>query len=247
MRIALTREVSPGIERCELTHLARAPIDFDKAREQHRHYVNSLSQLGCRVQVLPPAPEHPDAVFIEDTAVVLDELAVITRPGAESRRGETGSVALALLNLRELFTIEEPGTLDGGDVLAIGRTLFVGLSERTNQSGIEQLQRVVAEHDYSVVPVEFGNCLHLKSAVTQISDDTIIINPAWVRPDAFPGMSFVEVAPAEPMAANALLLGDTVIYPAEHPRTRERMEAQGVRVLPVPASELSKAEGGVTC
>jgi len=247
MLIALTREVSPSIEQCELTHLARSPIDYDNAVEQHNQYVECLVDLGCRVQVLPPEPDHPDAVFIEDTAIVLDDLAVVTRPGAESRRGETLSVARALMDLREVFIIDEPGTLDGGDVLTIGNTLYVGLSERTNHNGVEQLQRDVSDHGYTVIPVEFGDCLHLKSAVTAVTGDTILINPDWVPPGAFPGMQVIEIDPAEPAGANALLLGEKVIYPAEHPRTRERLEAKGIHVVSVPASELAKAEGGVTC
>lgn len=243
----MTRELSPSIARCELTHLERVRIDFDTALEQHHRYVECLVDLGYRVQELPPEPNQPDAVFIEDTAVVLDELAIITRPGAESRRDEIRSVALALLDYRELFLIEEPGTLDGGDVLVVGRTLYAGRSGRTNRDGIEQLERIVADRGYEVVPVKFHGCLHLKSAVTQIAESTLLVNSDWVDPGSFPEMQFLEVDPAEPRAANALLLGETVVYPEEYASTRGRMEAEGIQLVTVPASELAKAEGGVTC
>jgi dimethylargininase len=247
MRVALAREVSPSIERCELTHLERTPIDFENASAQHRQYVDCLAGLGCRILVLPAQPDLPDAVFVEDTAVVLDELAVITRPGAESRREETISVARALQAYRELYFIERPGTLDGGDVLRTGRTLFAGLSGRTNRDGIGQLQSIVESHGYEVIPVEFQGCLHLKSAVTPIAADTLLINPRWARPGLFTGWKVLEVDPAEPMAANALLVDGKLVYPAEHARTRTRIEKSGIQVLPVPMSELAKAEGGVTC
>lgn len=192
-------------------------------------------------------PKLPDAVFVEDTAVVLDELAIISRPGAESRRAETESVAQALAPHRELFFIEAPATLDGGDVLKMGRTLFVGESGRTNPGAIEQLCALVEPYGYEVVTTKIGQCLHLKSAVTQVAPDTVLVNPAWVAPSSLGDMEFVEVDPSEELGANALLVGDTLVYPAEYPLTRERLENRGLRVQSVPTSELLKAEGGVTC
>ncbi len=245
--LALVREVSPSIVRCELTHLAREPIDYQLARDQHAAYIRALESLDCRIEFLPPEPELPDAVFVEDTAVVLDEVAVITRPGAESRRGETDSVTTALARYRPLHSIVPPARLDGGDALRVGQILYVGLSPRTNIAGIEQLARFVELYGYQVHAAPVSGCLHLKSAVTAVADHTLLINPAWVSPRAFAGLKFIEVDPSEPFGANALLIDGQVIHAAEYSRTRGRLRAAGIPVHPVEASELAKAEGGVTC
>src|SRR5262245_16601424 len=245
--VALTREVSPQIGSCELTHLQRQPIDVAVARLQHRQYESCLASLGCVVQRLPVAPEFPDAVFVEDTCVVLDELAVVTRPGAESRRAETQTVAQAMSAYRELRFIDPPGTLDGGDVLCLGKRVFVGLSGRTNQAGSDQLRALLARHGYSVTTVSLSGCLHLKSAVTQVAEQTVLVNRDWVEPSVFGAVDLIDVDRSEPFGANALMVGDAVVYPAAFPRTRARLEANGIRVKNVDVSELAKAEGGVTC
>lgn len=247
MWIAFTREVSPSITRCELTHQARSPIDLALARAQHRAYVEALVALGAEVRALPPAPELPDAVFVEDGAVVLDELAVITRPGAASRRAETESIAAALASERPLAFLREPATLDGGDVLRLGRTLYVGLGGRTNEVALEQLAALVSPHGYDVVGVPVRGCLHLKSAVTEAATGLLLVHPACVDPACFPGFRALEVDPSEPAAANVLRVGEGAIYSTSHPRTRERLERAGVRLRPVDASEVEKAEGAVTC
>jgi dimethylargininase len=247
MQIAITREVSPSIEQCELTHLDREAIDLDLARAQHRQYEACLAALGCQIQRLPPEPELPDAVFVEDVAVMLDELAIMTRPGAASRRPETHSVAEALAPYRRLAYIQAPGTLDGGDVLRVDQTLWVGLSSRSNPAGMKQMHALLAPLGYTVRGVAVDGCLHLKSAVTQVARDTLLINPAWVDAAAFGPMNLIEVAPAELFAANALLMGESVVYPAAYPATRHRLEEEGILVRVVDISELGKAEGGVTC
>lgn len=244
--IALVRDVSSTIAHCELTHLAREPIDPDRAAAQHRAYVAALEQLGCELHWLAPEPALPDAVFVEDTAVVVDEVAVVTRPGAPSRRPETASVAAALAPYRPVATIDAPGTLDGGDVLQLGRTVFVGRSDRTNEAGIAQLARHLGAFGYDVRSVETHGCLHLKSAITEVADGMLLANPAWIAPGVFPGQ-VIPVDPAEPYAANALRVEGMVIYAAAWSRTRRRLERCGVRVLPVDVSELAKAEAGVTC
>jgi dimethylargininase len=244
---ALIRPVSQAMARCELTHLARSPIDVALAREQHRRYADVLASLGCQIVELRAEPGLPDSVFVEDTAVVLEEIAVITRPGAESRRPETLSVAAELQRYRPCILIEDPGTLDGGDVLRVGRTIFVGQSTRSNTEGIRQLADAVSPHGYAVVAVEVRGCLHLKSAVTQVGPATLLINDDWVDRAAWPGMRFIPVATEEPHAANAACIGDAVVHAASGPRTRARLEAAGLRVLPVDVSEMEKAEGAVTC
>jgi dimethylargininase len=247
VRIALVREVSPTIDRCELTHLAREPIDPARAAAEHSRYVSVLEALGCRVQWIPPAPALPDAVFVEDTAVVVDEIAVIARPGAESRRAETASMAGALAAYRVVAAIDPPGTLDGGDVLCVGRAVYVGRSARTNAEGIAQLALHLAPFGYQVRPIETRGCLHLKSAVTEVAEHTLLVNSEWVDPHAFGDLALVEVDPAEAAAANALRIGDAVVHAAAWGRTRARLEQRGIRVLPVDVSELAKAEAGVTC
>jgi dimethylargininase len=245
--IALTRDISPALQECELTHLAREPIDIERARRQHDAYEDALRGLGCEVRRLSAGPNMPDSVFIEDTAVVLDEVAVITRPGAPSRRGETAAVADALAAHRPLVHIEAPGTLDGGDVLVAECTVFVGRSERTNEAGIEQLRDAVAGFGYVVRGVPLHGCLHLKTAVTHVGGGRLLINRGWVPAEAFAGWELIDVEPGEPFAANALRVGGRIIHPDAFPRTRSRLEAHGLEVVPVPADELAKAEGGVTC
>jgi dimethylargininase len=245
--VAITRSVSPSIVHCELTHLAREPIDLARAAAQHARYEAALAALGCTVERLPDAPDLPDAVFVEDAAVVLDRIAVVTRPGAASRRPETASVAAALARYRALRAIEAPGTLDGGDVLRVGTRLFVGRTGRSNAAGIAQLARFAAEDGLTVVPVEVSGCLHLKSAVTEFAPGRLLVQPEWLDLAPFAGLDRLPVDPAEPSAANVLRVGPGLLVAAAYPRTRARLEAEGIAVQVVDASELAKAEGALTC
>ena len=245
--IAYTREVSPTLADCELTHLAREPLDVAGAATEHHAYEALLTQLGATVRRLPAEPDLPDAVFVEDTAVVLDELAIITRPGAVSRRPETASVAAALAAHRLLARIQGPATLDGGDVLVAGRRVYVGLSTRSSRAAIEQLAGILRPFDYEVIAVGFSGYLHLKSCVTRVAEDLLLLNPAWVDPAAFPGYRAIAIDPTEPHAGNALALGGAVIHARHFPRTRARLAAEGLYVLPIAIAELAKAEAGVTC
>ncbi|MBN1893217.1 dimethylargininase [bacterium] len=247
MPVALTRGVSRSIGRCELTHLARETIDVGLAVRQHHAYEACLESLGCRILPLPPEPDLPDAVFVEDTAVVLDETAVITRPGAESRRPETGRVAEALKSFRPLSFISDPGTLDGGDVLRIGRELFIGRSARSNPEGIRQMRLQLEPFGYSIREMPVKGCLHLKSAVTLVSEQTVLINADWLDARYFNGLEILEADPGEPYAANALLINGTAVYSQAYPATRRRLEKQGIPLAIVDVSELAKAEGAVTC
>lgn len=245
---AITRDISPAFEHCQLTHRPRVPIDLARARAQHDAYEWALVELGCTVRRIDSSADTPDAVFIEDTAVVLREGAIIARPGAETRRAETPAVAHALARLGlPLREIAEPATFDGGDVLVVGRTVFVGSSSRTNATGINQMRRMLQPLGYKVRPVSVEACLHLKSAVTAVAGDAVLINREWVPADAFGGLTVIDVDPDEPEAGNALLVGGIVIYPAAYPKTRARLERHGLRVRSVEVDELAKAEGGVTC
>lgn len=247
MLTAITRAVSPAIVNCELSFIPRQPIDLQIARAQHRAYEQLLEKLGAQVLSLPPEPDLPDSMFVEDPAIILDELAVIFPLGTESRRPEAASLAQAISKFRKLEYIVLPGTLEGGDILRIGRKLFVGLTKRSNAEGIRQLAGILAPHEYEVVAVPVTGCLHLKSAVTCLGRDTLLANRAWFDPASFSGCDWIDVDPAEPHSANALALGNTVIFPASFPRTRARIEARGFHVTPLDISELQKAESGLTC
>lgn len=247
MLVAATREVSPAIVRCELTHLMRVAIDVDLARAQHSAYERALQEAGCTLVRVEPAPDMPDAVFVEDVAVVCDEVAVIMRPGAESRRAEALAVADLLGRYRALRYIEAPGTIDGGDVLVAGRTVFVGVSSRTNDAAVDQMQQILSPCGYTVRPVGVTECLHLKSAATAVADDRLLVNRNWIVGNPFSRFDVIDVDPREPSAANAVRVHDRLIYPESFPRTRERLEGCGFRVRTVDVGELAKAEGAVTC
>jgi dimethylargininase len=240
--------------------LTREPIDHARAVAQHEDYEAALRRLGCRVERLPDAPDLPDSVFVEDAAVVLDEVAVIARPGAESRRPEVDAMAAALRPHRPLAFIEAPGTLDGGDVLVTPGRIFVGISGRTNAEGVRQLAAAVAPHGFEVVSIPVTGCLHLKSAVTVVSlppeggsygnrggRGVLVVNPEWIDVAHFAEFELIEVDPSEPAAGNVLRIGDVLVCAEEHPKTRRRLEERGLVTQSVPAGELAKAEGGVTC
>jgi len=247
MLIAVTRAVSPTLADCELTHRTRESIDVARVVAEHADYENTLSALGATVMRAPQEPTLPDAVFVEDTAIVLDEIAIITRPGAESRRSETPTVAAVLERYRPLHFVCAPATLDGGDVLSVGKRVFVGVSTRTNAEAVAQMRRILAPHGYTVCEAAVRGCLHLKSAVTALADDLLLVNEEWTPPAAFSEFDLVSVDPDEPSAANALRLDDRIIFPTAFPRTAARLEQRGLRVVGVDARELAKAEGAVTC
>src|SRR6266478_9068310 len=247
MLTAITRAVSPAIVNCELSFIDRKPIDLTRAREQHHAYEKLLESLGARLVSLPAEADLPDSMFVEDPAIVLDELAVVLPLGTETRRREAASLAQALAKFRKLEYVSLPGTLEGGDVLRIGQKLFVGLTQRSNAEGIRQLAAILAPHHYEVVAVPVTGCLHLKSAVTYLGRNALIANRAWFDAAPLAGFEWVDVDPAEPHAANALALGGTVIFPASFPHTRERIESRGIHVTAIDISELQKAESGLTC
>jgi dimethylargininase len=247
MPLAITRNVSPRFNECEITHIDRTPIDLDIAQRQHRGYVDALKQLGCDVLELPAETDLPDSVFVEDTAFILPEAAVITRPGADSRKPETESIARALSPHKTLLFLRKPATLDGGDVLVVAKRIFIGLSTRSNNEAVVQLNNLLHEFGYTVIGVQLNGCLHLKSAVTLVDDKTLLINRDWVDAELFADYELIDVDPSEPYAANCLPIGDAVIFPASFPKTREKLETRGFNVVSVEVDELAKAEGAVTC
>lgn len=247
MLAALVRPVSPSIVDCALSFRERQQIDYALAVRQHDLYNELLRRHGVQIVEVPAEPDLPDAVFVEDTAVVVDEVAVITRPALESRAREVASVASALSPYRALQFIQGAGRIEGGDVLKIGRSLYAGLSQRTNREGVSQLATLLRPFGYEVHAAPMKGCLHLKSACTFIGENTILANPDWIDTEQITGCNVVAVDPEEPDAANALLVGDIVILPASFPLTRKRLEDRGFVVDAVDVSELQKAEAGVTC
>jgi dimethylargininase len=247
MLLAVTRDVSPTLTDCELTFLDREPVDVGRAREQQAEYRRLLEACGARVVALPADPAFPDCCFVEDAAVVVGEVAVLTRPGAESRRREPEALEKVLAQHRPLARIESPGTLDGGDVLVVGRRVFVGRTQRTNEAGADALRRILSPFGYEVVAVPVRGCLHLKTAVTAVDDQTLLLNPQWVERELFAGHETLAVPAAEPLAADVLRIGGAVAMHAGFPRTRDLLAARGVDLHTVDLSEFLKTEAGVTC
>jgi len=241
------RTVSRSLAACELTHAPRQEFDLSLAHRQHEAYADALRAAGVEVTVLPEAPELPDAMFVEDVAIVLDECAVLTRPGAVSRRPEVALIAPTVATIRRTFEIRSPGTLEGGDVLRIERALFVGQSSRTNAEGIRQFAEIVAPFGYNVRAVAVSGCLHLKSAVTATRPECVLANLPWIEPEAFGDYDVVEVHPDEASAANVLAVNGRVLTAASAPRTAERLSNRGLDVRCLDISELQKAEAGLTC
>ena len=245
--MAITRPVSRSINNCVLSFQARQPIDVAKANAQHKAYQDCLAELGVEIVSLPAQPELPDAVFVEDAAVVVDEVAVISIMGAPSRRPEAGTLIDTLSRYRPIKFLVEPATLDGGDVLRAGRFVFVGLSQRTNRKACSQLSDLLGGYGYQVQSVEVRDCLHLKSACSYIGSDTMLVNRSWIDTERLRGFELIDVPNEEPAAANALLVEDVVIIPASFPKTRALLEERGFRLRTIDLSELQKAEAGVTC
>jgi dihydropteroate synthase len=247
MIVALTREPARSMESCELTYREREAIDAEVAARQHRAYCDVLRSCGAEVVTLPRIDGLPDSVFVEDTAIVLDELAVLTRPGVESRRAEVEIIEPEIARLRrKVVRIEAPATLEGGDVMRVGRTLFVGFSSRTNFEGYTALQQLVAPHGYRVYPVELYDCLHLKTGCTALNNRMVLANPDMVDVDSF-GCEVLPVDEDEPFAANVLRVGNSLLVGEEFPRTARMLADRGFDVRKVNVSEFAKAEGALTC
>ena len=247
MLTAITRGVSASLATGELTFRDRVPIDIALARRQHEEYERTLSGLGVRIDHLPAEDALPDAVFVEDVGMMLDEIAIATAPGAASRRAETESMTHAMSRYRPVKRLTAPATLDGGDVVRVDRTLYVGLSSRTNAAGIDQLGALVSPLGYTVRAVPVQGALHLKTACTYTGRGVLLANPEWAAMHAFGDIDVLTVDEAEPWGASVLAIGDTLVMPASFPCTRAKLEARGFAVAAVDLSELQKAEGGPTC
>jgi dimethylargininase len=225
----------------------RTPIDFSLALRQHAIYCAVLRECGAQVITLDTNAAHADAVFVEDTAIVLDEIAVMTSPGAASRRPEIAGIEPELRTFRRIARVELPGTIDGGDVVVVGKRIFVGASARSNEAGARALQTIVAPFGYRVERVGLRDCLHLKSACCALPDGRLLVNPRWLEGDALRGFAQVTIHDAEPFAADFATVGDTIIMSETNPLTAAMVRQLGFTVRTTPLSEFEKAEGGVTC
>jgi dimethylargininase len=247
MLTAITRKVSSSLPNCELSFIERKPIELEKARAQHHAYEALLGKLGAKVISLPEERDLPDSMFVEDPAIVFDEVAIVCSLGTETRRKEAPSLATALEPFRKLAYVKLPGMLEGGDVLRVGKKIFVGITERSNPEGIRQLAVIAEHHGYDLTAVPVTGCLHLKSAVTYLGRNTLLGNRAWFQWKRFERFDWVDVDPAEPHAGNALAIGESIVFPASYPKTRARIEAKAFHVESLDISELQKAESGLTC
>ena len=244
------RSPAAELERCLLTHLDRQPIDFDRALAQHAAFRACLDELGLDVSCLAALPGSADAVFVEDLALVLPQVNVICRPAAASRAGEVEPMRQDLATWRPAAATREltaDATLEGGDVLAIGDVLWVGQSTRTNHAGLKQLAHLVLEFGQRVQAVQVRGCLHLRTAVTNLGQEELLINPQWIESERLRDFAWIEVHPDEPFGANAIRVGNTIVMSASHPRTAERLARRGYQVRVVEIGEFEKAEAGVSC
>jgi dimethylargininase len=247
MITAITRAPAASMERCELTFLQRETIDIERARAQHAAYRAALVTAGADVVLLPALDDLPDSVFVEDTAIVLDAVAIMSMMGAESRRRETAAMAPVLRRYRTVQTLVGPATLDGGDVMHVGNALYIGQTARTNRAAVEQLSKILGPAGYRVIGVPLTKCLHLKSACTALGPHSVLINPDWVPVEIFDGLRVISTDPDEPFGANAVPVGSALIVPHSVPRTRERLVCAGFQPIAVDISEFEKAEAAATC
>ena len=244
---AIVRQPGSDLSACELSYQQREPVDAQRLADQHAAYVAALRSAGLNVIILPALADFPDGVYVEDVAIVLDEVAILTRPGALSRRGEVEPMAEVLEPLRTCLSMQEPSTLDGGDVCLHDGVLYVGQGARTNHAGLKELAHLVLEHGYRVKAVELGDCLHLKSALSSLPDGRILVNRDWLSLSRVEHSGIIEAHPSEPCGANVLAVGEHLICSSAYPRTNERLSEEGFDLLEVDLSEVHKMEAAVTC
>ena len=244
---AITRGVSPNITACELTYCPRQEIDFGKAVEQLDRYCDLLRKWGVELLTLPGSAAYPDCCFVQDTAVLLDEVCVIANMGAASRGGEVSDVERMVSAFRPVKRIVPPASLDGGDVVQIGKRVFVGHSKRTNARGIAALSNIVEPLGYAVVPVKVDGGLHLTTGCGLINDETVLLNPRWIDATAFKGLRQLHVPEDEPWAANTIRIKDFVCLEEGASRTAEMIRPYAPNIETLDISEFRKAEGSLSC
>lgn len=244
---AFVNSPSPQLAECQLTYMDRMPIDPTLALEQHQMYVQALKKMGVEVDVLQINTHCPDGVFVEDPVIILDEIAIITSMGNPERRAEIPAIKEYITGIRPIQEVHSPAKLEGGDILRIGKRIFIGLSSRTDLAGIEAVKNIASQYDYEIVPVRVTGSLHLKTAVTALDDQTLLINPLWLDTTTFRDFQLVPVPLEEPWGANILRLPQGVIANAAYPGTCHLIASLGYRLEAVDISEFGKAEAGLTC
>ena len=244
--IAITRKPGKNFGQ-GITSADLGEPSYARMLTQHRVYSDTLIQIGLQVNELPPLPNYPDAYFVEDVAVVTAEVAVISNPGAPARNGEQQHIEPILAEYRELACIEPPGTLDGGDVLMVGKKFFIGISERTNPQGAAQLGEILKRHGYTWVSVRVGAGLHLKSHVNWVGGNVLLIGAAFAGQPEFDGYTQIQINPAEEYACNTLWINGTLLTPKGFPNTREQLTTLGLPIIELETSEVHKMDGGLTC
>lgn len=243
----ITHLPSPHLRDCELTFLDFKQIDLAKAQKEHENYKKMLESCSANVITIDENIDFPDSVFIEDPILVFDEIAILTSMGVESRRLETKNLEKVFAKYREIKRIELPARIEGGDVLKIGKKIFVGKSARTNSDGIRALRAILTPYGYEVIGVKVSGCLHLKTGCTALDDKTILLNPQWLDTKPFEGFKQVIVPHEEPFGANILKINDTICMNEAFPRTIEMVKALGYTVKTTDITEFVKAEAGLTC
>lgn len=243
---AITRKPGGNVAHGITTSNLGTP-SYELIMKQHEAYVKILRSLGLEVIVLDALPDYPDAYFVEDAAIVTPDVAIITNPGVEARKGEEDTIELVLAKYRKTVRIHAPGTVDGGDVLMVGSHFFIGISERTNKEGAEQLGRIFEEYGstWTTVLVEAG--LHLKSSVNYIGKNTLLITERFACRDEFKGYHKIISDKTEEYATNTLMINDSLITPEGFPNTMKKLEATGLDIIELDVSEVRKMDGGLTC
>ena len=244
---AIARKPCENFARGLTTTVSSEPAAYGLMLKQHEAYLAALSAAGLEVIVLDPQPDYPDAHFVEDTAVVTAEVAVITIPGAVARRGEEESIIPVLAGFRKIERIQAPGTVDGGDVLQVGNHFFIGISHRTNPAGAEQLGRILQRYGHTWTTVAVGAGLHFKSSVNYVGKKTLLVTPDFAAKEQLQGYDHLVLERAETYAANTLLVNEHLLIPAGYPQTCRQLETLGLNMIELEVSEVRKMDGGLTC
>ena len=244
---AIARKPAKNFAQGLTTTVSAKPPQYELLLKQHETYLETLKSCGFNVTILDPLPDYPDAYFVEDTAVVTADVAVITHPGAETRRGEEESMVPILAGFRKIERILAPGTVDGGDVLQVDNHFFIGLSQRTNKEGAGKFGRILESCGNTWATVEVGAGLHFKSSVNYVGKNTLLVTPDFAEREQLSGYDKIVVAKAEAYAANTLLVNEHLLTPAGFPLTRQKLEILGFEIIELETSEVRKMDGGLTC
>ncbi len=243
---AITRKPGKNFAQGITTSVLETP-NYELIAKQHEAYIRALKSLGLEVIVLDSEPDYPDAYFVEDTAVVTPDVAVITNPGAEDRKGEEDTIEPLLSKHRKTIYVKPPGTLDGGDVLMVDTHFFIGISERSNMEGAEQLGRILEKYGNSWAAVPVNSGLHLKSCVNFVGNNALLITEDFADLNEFKGFDKIILNKEEESAANTLLINDCLIIPKGFPDTRKKLATLGFDIIELDVSEARKMDGGLTC